>query len=186
MALFCVWIAKSRLRNEKPWATQNGSHVIHTMASEWVTNTQYLDIVVTVDSHRGWFTICAKRTWRYLETNNRRREKLEMIHIFLFGCSQSVWSKRSNENKKCFPHTLKRSIFLWVNACACGCVRKNLYELKNISGQQGEAGNIAERQGNVFVRLCVLDREIKREGSERWEGKAEREAHVQMPRAARA
>lgn len=44
----CVGIRmhESLVRNEWPWAIQRASHVTQTMANEWVTDTQHLDMLL--------------------------------------------------------------------------------------------------------------------------------------------
>lgn len=80
----CVGIRmqESLVRNEWPWAIQRASHVTQTMANEWVTDTQHLDMLL----------------WAACENAQTGSIKKEEIFASLFGWIQSVGSKSSAEN----------------------------------------------------------------------------------------
>lgn len=114
-----LWMAKSLLRNEWPWAIQIGSHVILMMANEWVTDTQHLK---NVSLYWSWF-YCVRRwygtIWKHW--TQPQVKKIKAV-FFLAGWIQSVWSKSLNKNISltiflciCWKD-LQRAVFLCVCA----------------------------------------------------------------------
>lgn len=97
-----IWMAKSLLRNEWPWAIQIGCHVIHTMASEWVTDTQHLNTVVTVgfalEVIHNVYTEDTDNMPENTQTGPRDWKINTRSSFCRLGWIWSVWSKSPNEN----------------------------------------------------------------------------------------
>lgn len=143
-----IWMAKSLLRNEWPWAIQIGCHVIHTMASEWVTDTQHLNTVVTVgfalEVIHNVYTEDTDNMPENTQTGPRDWKINTRSPFCRLGWIWSVWSKSPNESilwDNMSLCTLKRSEKSHFLVCVCERV---FISVKVHSEKPEGAGNIAE------------------------------------------